>query len=218
VQGRPTVHNSETIHGALFQAGKKHHCKVALRLSERDALIRVTADDRVVIDYTRSIAAFSPSGWWYFNSDAFLGIGVAGAEVDFHAITLRLGPVNPAVALVEKLPLKKPIELLEQINLPEDVQRGHWIRKGIYSHARSQLFYDTPARANYFTAYACNCHSAAARFGVKVDGKVLYEESMKAIVSVYVELPPGAKELELTTAALGNLAFEWTCWWYPAFR
>ena len=91
-------------------------------------------------------------------------------------------------------------------------------RDFLFAHAPSSVTYAIPAKAKYFTAIAYCVNNHHVKFVVKVDGQELFSADKKAIAPVVVEIPEGAKVLQLECDDLGDSAYDHSSWCFPTFR
>jgi hypothetical protein len=85
----------------------------------------------------------------------------------------------------------------------------------IYAHAPSRLVYGLPSEAKSFTAVGYCVGSGDVKFRVLTDGQVKYESPRVGVVSMAVDIPPGARTLELVVDDLGDRGGDWSHWLMP---
>jgi hypothetical protein len=88
----------------------------------------------------------------------------------------------------------------------------------LFAHAPSKLTYAIPPKSKYFTAVAYAACNAQVKFVVKVDDQILFTSERKPLDTVCIELPEGAKVLQLECDDLGDVFADHSLWCYPAFR
>jgi hypothetical protein len=96
----------------------------------------------------------------------------------------------------------------------------------IFAHAPSNLIYEIPAGTRFFLATGVRRAprvEGSWKYMVTVDGKMLWESKSLTTyegfeVEIAVALPPGAKEIQLSTDTLGSDNGDHCVWAYPRFQ
>ncbi|WP_425618191.1 NPCBM/NEW2 domain-containing protein [Anatilimnocola sp. NA78] len=95
---------------------------------------------------------------------------------------------------------------------------GVLCREYLFAHAPSSLTYAVPANGKYFTAIAYSALSGSVKFVVRFDGKDTFATQSGSVLPVVVEIPAGAKEMQLICDSLGDSGADHSFWCFPAFR
>jgi hypothetical protein len=85
----------------------------------------------------------------------------------------------------------------------------------IFAHAPSTVTYPVPRGMTRFTAVGYNMMSETTRFEVWVNGALRFQSPEAGMVPINVELPPGAKSIELKINAMGDPRDDRSLWCYP---
>ena len=88
----------------------------------------------------------------------------------------------------------------------------------LYAHAPSRLVYDIPAIARSFTAVGSCVVSADVRYIVRADGRELFRSPRAGVAPIRVDLPLGARQLELRVDDLGDHGADHSYWLLPRFH
>jgi hypothetical protein len=165
-------------------------------------------------------------------------VGVYGtADTDFHALGLMLvrgrdqDPAAPSAGMVSLTRLKplrttvggwafavmRPEDRLwsfseSQPYVPEHLE---YCKEFLFAHAPSRVVYALPPEAKSFSAVGYCAVSADVKFRVLFDGQVKYESPRAGVVPISVDVPPGAKTLEMVVDDLGNNSYDWSHWLEP---
>ena len=94
-------------------------------------------------------------------------------------------------------------------------ERLEYCNESLYAHAPSRLVYGLPSEAKSFTAVGYCVKSGDVKFRVLTDGQVRYESPRVGVVSMAVNIPPGARTLELVVDDLGDRSSDWSHWLMP---
>jgi hypothetical protein len=160
--------------------------------------------------------------------------GTAGGELNSLGLMIRSNnrqlPRSPtgAVALARARPLattvgwsvfvaRRPEDALwtfsdSQPFLPE---RLEYCNEFLFAHAPSRIVYTIPPEARSFSAVGYCVQSCDVKFRVAIDGQVKYESPRAGMVPIAIDIPPGAKTLELVVDDLGNNSSDWSHWLMP---
>jgi hypothetical protein len=124
----------------------------------------------------------------------------------------RTAPSPQIVKLTELKPISAKVGwhklLVNRAFLPHDIPMispdPRPCDEYIYAHAASNLDYAVPAGMKYFRAVGyCVCRRDV-RFEVRCDDKSLFKSDVAGIVPIAVELPAGARQLELVAEPVGQ--------------
>ena len=98
-------------------------------------------------------------------------------------------------------------------------------RDFIFAHASSQIRYDIPRNATYFTAVDCSPHSKPVGFKVVIDGKVAFKlrplssyKKKNYELEIKVKIPTNSRQIELITDDLGDNNSDLSYWAFPEFQ
>jgi serine/threonine protein kinase len=86
------------------------------------------------------------------------------------------------------------------------------------AHAPSRLTSPIPEGAKSFSVVGYNCYSGSTKYLVSADGVPLHETGVTAIALIKVDLPIGARQLELVVDPSGYNFQDHSYWCYPRFH
>ncbi|WP_254511715.1 hypothetical protein [Anatilimnocola floriformis] len=192
------------------------------------------------------IESKTPEGT-FFKTFAQPGLGAYNQQVLYTKVQVRaidgqaffgrdvplVNPLPPDIAALKatRLTTLRPLagtaykDFLSVSAIPAAIKDAHvpWVggqecRDYLFAHAPSSVSYSIPPKTRYFTAVACNAIRPEAKFVVKVDGQELFAAEGKPIATVLVEIPEGAKVLQLECEGLVDRGLHYCSWCFPAFR
>jgi hypothetical protein len=242
IQGLDANRHPRAFKGQLLEANKSYRMDVGIRLKDKRAHTTVAINGVPRFEYEGPITDFSSP--WNVGSVSHLGISTSDTEIAYHACRVRIlegeahllrpttstptpDPWAAKFKGLKPIPLTglKPVSAEAQNNnfgisqgTRNPIVHGQECHEYIFAHAPSKVVYTIPPKAKSFSAIAYAARSPSVKFTVKVDGKSLFECQDRAIVPFVVELPAGAKELELECDPLGNVERDHSCWCFPTFR
>ena len=93
----------------------------------------------------------------------------------------------------------------------------------LFAHAHSEIRYRIPDFARFFSGVGTGKGGGSYKFVVKVDGEVLFESEQRhdykdALVPMIVEIPEGAKIIELVVNGFESINGDNSVWANPMFR
>lgn len=242
IKGVITPHNKQAVRGDFIQPNRQHRVEVAVRLNDTQAKVEVAVDEKKIFAHEGPVTDFScPAQGNRLRSASQPYLYPAQTAAEFTSVQVR--PISGNATIGRDGPLFEPlpaeIESLKRTALTRleplavktfgdsfavskgpaaTIVNGEPCTEYLYAHAPSVLKYAIPANSRYFTAIAYAARTTTVKFIVRVDGKQLYSSQDLALARVLVELPAGAKELELECDPMGNLREDQCCWCFPAFR
>lgn len=88
----------------------------------------------------------------------------------------------------------------------------------IGAHAPSRVGCVIPSSARSFSTIAYNDSSRTEKYSVLIDGKEAFASRDTGVAVIKIDIPTGAKLLELVADPLGDSAYDHTFWCYPRFH
>jgi len=99
--------------------------------------------------------------------------------------------------------------------IPEDYR---FCDEYLYAFAPSRLVYAIPPQARSFSAVAYSPSEFCMQYEVIADGRTVYQQGGLGVNAVQVDLPEGAKSLELRIGNPIGEQYGWTYWLFPRFH
>jgi hypothetical protein len=245
IKGVRSSQNDLAVKRDLILPGRQHRYEVSVRLSGGQAKVEVAINGVKQFEYEGPPSDFSvpTSGpgslvqatkvqpYLYVNETPVEYLSVQVRPQGGNAVLGReapmLEPQSPQVEALKRTPLTKltPTSVTSYkdsfaVNkgTRTPLINGEDCTEYLFAHAASVVKYNIPPKSRYFTAIAYSATSSSVKFIVRVDGKEMYSSQELPMSRVLVELPEGAKVLELECDPMGNIKFDQSCWCYPAFR
>jgi hypothetical protein len=242
-----SIPNSPKMDRDLLHSNQSFRYEVNVRLKGDQAQIIFSLNGDKVIEYNGPVSAIESPAGDQLDTLAQPGLAPGGQRLQYTKIQVRaidgpaaigrdvplIKPIPPDILALKATRLTTLKALSAKANLnylavsapPAGMEGGrHPIlgnevcRDYLFAAAPSSLSYAIPAKTKYFTAIAYCAQSRHVKFIVKVDGQELFSVEKKAIAPVVVEIPDGAKVLELICEDLGDSNYDHSSWCFPAFR
>lgn len=242
-----SIPDGPNVYRNLLHANQAYRYEINVRLSGDQVQLTFSLNGEKILEYKGPVSAIKSPNENPLGTFAQPGLSTYFDRIQYTRIQVRAidGPaaIGRAVPLIKPIPpeilaLKatrlatlKPLagraryDYLSVSTPPAKMEGGRHpllggaeCRDYLFAHAPSSLSYAIPAKTKYFTAIAYAAKSQSVKFIVKVDGKPLFDVERKAIAPVVVEIPEGAKVLELICEDLGDSNYDHSSWCFPAFR
>ncbi|WP_425618192.1 NPCBM/NEW2 domain-containing protein [Anatilimnocola sp. NA78] len=241
-----SIRNGPIAHRNLLHAKQAHRYEVSVRLQGDQAHATFAVNGDKIIEYKGPVSAVESPDEDSIGTVAQPGLAAYLGTVQFTKVQVRV--IDGPAKIGRDVPLLKPIsaEILalkatRLTSLRPITARAHSNHLAVsavpagtgakapllsgkectdylFAHAPSSLSYAIPAKAKYFTAVAHCTVQTSVKFTVKADGKELYSVENQPISIISVEIPEGAKVLQLECDPLGDVRGDHSSWCFPAFR
>jgi hypothetical protein len=240
VAGKEAWENPKAVVANLLQPNKTHRITMSVRVNGDQSQVSYSLDGKQRYMHQGPTAEFQVAPAWGINTKAQPALAIYETPAIFSSCRVKLvegeGFQGRAVPLLQGLAGKYEAMKFIPLTSSQPTTKSHFeqkfgINQGyepvisgkvcpefIYAHAPSRLTYPIPAGAKAFTAIAHSVRSGSVKFIVRVDGEELFTVERRAMAVVAVDLPAGAKVLELECDPLDRTWDDDSCWCYPAFR
>jgi hypothetical protein len=238
------VPGAKQVKGNLLLPNQAYRYDVAVRLQDDLARLTFSLNGNKIVEHDSSVSDFQPNKRYSLRTDKQLGFASYESKAVFTSCQVR--PISGAATIGRDVPLIKPIPAsimaLQATSLSimrpvstkftrtyygvnsipggahPPIVGGVLCREYLYAHAPSSMTYAVPAKAKYFTAATYCARTIDVRFIVRIDGKDVFSTERRALSTVVVEIPEGAKELQLVCEPLENNDSHHSFWCFPVFR
>ncbi|WP_254511713.1 hypothetical protein [Anatilimnocola floriformis] len=236
------VSSEKNIKGNLLLPNQNYRYDIEVRLQDGRAKVSFSLNGKFLVYQERPVAEFKMREGYALRTDKQPGLAGYRSNAVFTSCQVR--PISGTATIGRDVPLMKPIPAsvlalkgtsLTTLRPVAASFTGDWhgvnggtdqppivggalCREYLFAHAPSSLTYAIPAKAKYFTAISYCALSRTVNFIVRIDGKEAFSVERLPIAPVFVEIPEGAKSLELICDDLGNREFDGSFWCFPAFR
>jgi hypothetical protein len=233
--------NASMVRRDVLRPRSKNRFEIKVRLDGDRATLTFALNGALILEHEGPISELDARPNFTLEPSAQPMLIADETQVDYHTFQVRVvegtGYLGRDVPLIDPLPpklvLMKPVSLTTYSPLSVSAHNNQFqVNSGvrnpfiggrdctdfIFAHAPSILTYAIPPKAKYFTAFAYSSSSLSIQYTVAIDGKDVFTCRDATMRTVAVEIPEGAKVLQLRCDDLGDVERDHSCWCYPAFR